>query len=116
MGTDSHGVAGVRCGSRTSIAAFCIGLLLCAAGPAVAAAAELLSIANVKATSATLADDARAVRVRGVMTWRSPGGNAMFLQDDSDGMFAVCAAEPKQYCIPDDVVVGTAVEIEGIRG
>jgi signal transduction histidine kinase len=114
MGADSHGEAGVRCGVRTAIAAIGVGFFLLAGGPAASQAAELLSIAKVKATSATLAGEVRAVRIRGVVNWRYPAGNAMFLQDDSDGMFAVCAAEPKQHCIPDDVVVGTEVEIEGV--
>jgi|688.fasta_scaffold86557_3 signal transduction histidine kinase len=114
MGEVSDFLPPARCRFAAAVQAIGAGIWLLAAGSAMGEAADLISIAAVKATSATLAGDARALRVRGVVNWRSPGGKVMFLQDDSDGIFAVCAADQNPACMPDEVGVGTEVEIEGM--
>jgi signal transduction histidine kinase len=104
----------LRLGPRRAIAVIVAGLCMLGAGPPTTAAADLVPIARLKSPDVAKAEAAAPIRARGIVIWRNETGTALFLQDESGGIYARCDSEPAASAVRDQVGVGTEVEIVGV--
>ena len=112
-----HG--GSHPGSRlpgSAALAACLAALIGAASGAAEPPDDARPIAELK----TLGDEATRAypkaTIRGVVTWRHERGRALFLQDQTAGIYAVFPGDEPEARLPDDVQVAVEIEAKGAIG
>jgi len=108
---DNWCVVNLRLGLRRGIAAILAGLCMLVAGPSTTAAADLVPIAKLKSPEGASSQASAPIRSRGIVTWRNETGTALFLQDESAGIYARCDSDRAASIVREQVGLGTEIEI-----
>ena len=93
-------------------ATLCVAALL--GGIAPAEAADVRPIADVKSLGDAETQARPRATIRGVVTWRNEHGRALFLQDETAGIYMMFPRDKPEWMLADDVQVGVEAEAEGV--